>query len=163
MQNSGLMRRIAAMLYDGLLLFAILMLASAPFVVPLGGEDMGSTYKIVYQLAMAGVIYAFFVAYWTTRGRTLGMQSWGLQVVNKDGQIPTLGQSTLRFFAACIPWAFVVLGSYLLLVQDQLVPAAISWGCFGLSFFWQLWDKARLSLQDRFSGTRIVHIPRNKT
>ena len=163
MQNAGLTRRIAAMIYDGLLLFAILMLASVPFVIPLGeGEDMESTHRLVYQLAMAGVIYAFFVGYWTTRGRTLGMQSWGLQIVNNDGRIPTLGQSTLRFFAASVPWACLVLGLYLLFFMDQLVPAIVAWIVTGLGFTWQLVDKARLGLQDRFSGTRIVYIPRNK-
>ncbi len=162
MQSAGLTRRIAAMVYDGLLLFAILMLASLPFVVPLGEEEeMQSTYKLVYQLAMAGVIYAYFVGYWKSRGRTLGMQSWGLQIVNNDGQLPTLGQSTLRFVAASAPWACLVLGIYLLVYQDQLAAAILSWACFALGYVWQLWDKAGLGLQDRFSGTRIVYIPRN--
>ncbi len=161
MQSAGLMRRIGAMVYDGLLLFAILMLASLPFVVPLGEEEeMQSTYKLVYQLAMAGVIYVYFVGYWKSRGRTLGMQSWGLQIVNNDGRLPTLGQSTLRFLAASVPWAFLVLGFYLLFFQDQLAAAIVSWACFGLGYVWQLWDKAGLGLQDRFSGTRIVYIPR---
>ena len=162
MQSAGLMRRIAAMVYDGLLLFAILMLASLPFVVPLGEEEeMQSTHKLVYQLAMAGVIYAYFVGYWKSRGRTLGMQSWGLQIVNVDGQLPTLGQSTLRFVAASVPWACLILGIYLLVYQDQLAAAILAWACFVLGYVWQLWDKAGLGLQDRFSGTRIVYIPRN--
>ena len=161
MENASLIRRVGAMIYDTLLLFAILMLASVPFVIPLDGEDMESTYKLVYQLAMVGVIYAYFAGYWTTRGRTLGMQSWGLQVVNNDGRVPSLGQSTVRFLLASIPWAFLIL--YLLLFLDQLAPAVICWALAGLSFTWQLWDKGGLALQDRFSGTRIVHIPRNKT
>ena len=161
MQNSGLIRRLAAMLYDALLLFALLMLASVPFVVPLGGEDMESTYELIYQLAMAGVIYAYFVGYWVTRGRTLGMQSWGLQIVNKKGQTPSLGQATLRFFAGSISWACLILGFYLLL-EDQLVAAAISWVCFGIGFLWQLWDKDTLALHDRLSGTRTVYVPRDK-
>ena len=162
MQNSGLLRRFAAMLYDALLLFAILMLASIPFVVPLGeGEDMESTYKLVYQLSMAAVIYMYFVGYWKTRGRTLGMQSWGLQIVNKDGQLPGLGQATVRFFAASIPWAFLVLGIYLLFL-DQTAGAVICWAVFATGLLWQLWDKDKLALHDRFSGTRTVYVPRQK-
>ncbi len=161
MQNTGLVRRIAAMIYDALLLFAVLMLASAPFVVPLGGEDMGSTYKLVYQLAMAAVIYAFFVGYWVTRGRTLGMQSWGLQIVNVQGQLPSLGQATIRFFAVCIPWACLVLGLNLLLAE-QTLGAVASWAAFGVGFLWQLWDRNKLALHDRLSGTRTVFVPKEK-
>ena len=159
MQNSGLLRRSAAMLYDALLLFALLMLASVPFVIPLDGEDMASTYKLVYQLAMLGVIYAFFVGYWTTRGRTLGMQSWGLQIVNKDGRVPGLGEATVRFFAAGVSWAILVLGIYLL-ISGQTIAAGVSWLVCWILFFWQLWDRDKLALHDRLSGTRCVFVPK---
>ena len=123
---------------------------------------MESTYKLVYQLAMLGVIYAYFVGYWVTRGRTLGMQSWGLQIVNNGGKVPSLGQATLRFFVAGIPWALLVLG-ITLLVSGQIAAAVASWVVSALSFFWQLWDKNKLAPQDRLSGTRTVFVPRDKT
>lgn len=159
MQNSGLVRRVAAMIYDALLLFAVLMLASVPFVVPMGGEDMESTYKLIYQLAMLAVIYLFFVGYWTTRGRTLGMQSWGLQIVNQDGNVPSLGQATVRFVAASSSWVCMLGGVYLL-VSDQAAAAVVAWLVFAVIFFWQLWDKDTLALHDRLSRTRTVYVPK---
>ncbi len=161
MQNTGLLRRLGAILYDSLLLLALLMLASVPFVIPLDGEDMGSTYRFFYQLAMAGVMYAFFVGYWTTRGRTLGMQSWGLQIVNKDGQIPSVGQASLRFLAAGASCAFLILGFYWM-VAEQLAGAIVAWSIFGLGFLWQLWDKDKLTWHDRASGTRLRYYPKDK-
>ncbi len=163
MQNTGLLRRIGAMVYDGLLLFAVLMLATVPFIIMRGGEAVEPTGKLVlvYRLSLLAVIYAFFVGYWSTRGRTLGMQSWGLQVINQKGRIPSLGQATLRFISAGIFWALLGLGA-LLWSAGRHEVAILFWVCFGLGFFWQLWDKEGLALHDRLSGTRTVYIPKQK-
>ena len=139
MQNAGLLRRVGAMVYDALLLFAVLMLATVPFIIAEGGEAVEPRGNLLYQLTLFGVIYAFFVGYWSTRGRTLGMQSWGLQLVTGDDRQPTVREATIRFFAAVLSW----------------LP-------LGLGFLWQLFDKDKLTWHDRLSGTRTVYIPRQK-
>ena len=142
MQNTGLLRRFAAMIYDALLLLALWFMATVPFVAVEGGESIeagsGPLY-FVYQLTLVLVAYGFFVGFWRHRGRTLGMQSWGLQLQAPDGELPSLGAATIRFFAAILSW----------------LP-------LGLGFFWQLWDADRLTWHDRLSKTRIVHYPRRK-
>lgn len=142
MQNTGLPRRFAAILYDSLLLLALWFLATVPFIAIEGGESIeagSSPLHFVYQLVLFLVAYAFFIGYWCHRGRTLGMQSWGLQLETPDGRIPSAGAATLRFFASLLSW----------------LP-------LGLGFFWQLWDAERLTWHDRLSKTRLVHYPRNK-
>ena len=142
MQNTGLMRRFAAIIYDGLLLLALWFMATVPFIAIEGGESIeagSGPLHFVYQLALVLVAYAFFVGFWRRRGRTLGMQSWGLQLQTPDGELPSLGAATIRFFAAIVSW----------------LP-------LGLGFFWQLWDADRLTWHDRLSKTRIVHYPRRK-
>ena len=142
MNNAGLLRRIAAILYDSLLLLALWFLATVPFIAIEGGESIeagSGPLHIVYQLTLAGVAYAFFVGYWCHRGRTLGMQSWGLQLQTPDGQLPSIGAASIRFFAAILSW----------------LP-------LGLGFLWQLWDSEKLTWHDRLSNTRLVHYPRNK-
>ncbi len=137
MQNSGLTRRLAAILYDSLLVTALLFLVTLPFVAARGGEPVEPGENGLYQLSLVAVVYVFFVGYWTTRGRTLGMQSWGLQVETADGSPPSLGQASVRF-----------------------VVAIASWLALGLGFLWQLWDRDRLTWHDRASGTRLVHYPK---
>ncbi len=137
MQNSGLTRRLAAILYDSLLVTALLFLVTLPFVAARGGEPVEPGENGLYQLSLVAVVYVFFVGYWTTRGRTLGMQSWGLQVETADGSPPSLGQASVRF-----------------------VVAVASWLALGLGFLWQLWDRDRLTWHDRASGTRLVHYPK---
>lgn len=137
MQNSGLMRRIGAMLYDGLLVLALVFIATLPFVAIRGGEPVEPSDNLLYQLVLVAVVYAFFVGFWTHSGRTLGMQSWRLQLEALDGGPPTLGAASIRFFAALLSWA----------------PA-------GLGFLWQLWDKDKLTWHDRLSGTRLAYYPK---
>ena len=137
MKNTSLMRRIAAMLYDGLLVAALLIMATLPFIAVRGVRPVETGENHFYQFVLILVIYVFFVAFWTRSGRTLGMQSWRLQLEKFDGGGVSIGTATIRFFAALISWAPV-----------------------GLGFLWQLWDKDNLTWHDRISQTRIVHYPK---
>jgi uncharacterized RDD family membrane protein YckC len=137
MQNAGLLRRLAAILYDALLMLALLFLATLPFIAMRGGEPVASDDNLAYQLTIVLVVYLFFVGFWTGAGRTLGMQSWGLRLELPDGGRPGLAAATLRFFAACLSGA-----------------------ALGLGFLWSLWDDERLAWHDRLSGTRLVYYPK---
>lgn len=127
------------MLYDTLLVVALLMLATLPFVAIRGGEPVETGDNLLYQLVLVGIVFAFFVGFWSRSGRTLGMQSWGLQLETRDGQVPSLATASLRFFAALL----------------SLIP-------LGLGFVWQLWDKESLTWHDRISKTRLVYYPKEK-
>lgn len=126
----GLARRLAACLYDGLLLVAVLMVAAAAWV-GLSGATVppGDWLFRAYLLAVTAL---FFGAFWR-RGETLGMRAWKLRVVATDGQPPGWGRALLRFAAA-----------------------TLSWTLLGLGFWWVLVDRERLAWHDRLSGTRLV-------
>ena len=134
-QNANLARRFGAITYDLLLVVALMMLGTIPFVAVRGGE-----YVVEYpphQFAMLMIAYLFFAGFWSWRGRTLGMQSWGLQLECLDGSKPGLARASGRFVAAVISW----------------VP-------LGLGFWWQLWDRDSMTWHDRLSGTRLRYFPR---
>lgn len=139
MGNTGLLRRVAAMLYDTLLVGALLFLATIPFIAARGGEPVERGENLYYQVTLVVVVYGFFVGFWSRSGRTLGMQSWHLQLQTRDGQVPSFGRATVRFLASIISW----------------IP-------LGLGFLWQLWDPEQLTWHDRISATRIVHYPRDE-
>ncbi len=135
---SGLLRRLGAILYDGLLVIAVVFLATIPFVAMRGGEAVDPGDRL-FQAWIVFVVWGFFVGFWATKGRTLGMQSWGLQLEDPDGQRVSLLAATLRYFAAIL-----------------------SWLCLGAGFLWQLIDRDKLTWHDRLSGTRLVHYPKKK-
>ena len=140
MKNTTLLRRIGAMLYDGLLILALMFLTTLPFIAARSGEPVETSDNLLYQVILAVVVFGFFVGFWTRSGRTLGMQSWRLQLVGSDGDRPGFGAATIRFFAALLSW----------------LP-------LGLGFLWQLWDSDQLTWHDRISKTRIVYYPKDES
>ncbi len=136
MTSASLGRRFGAIIYDSLLVLALMFLATLPFVAMHGGEPVGPG-NFAYQSTLLLIAYLFFAGYWSLYGRTLGMQAWRLQIETADGSKPGFGAVSLRFFAAIISW----------------LPA-------GLGFWWQLWDKDGLAWHDRISGTRLIHYPK---
>jgi uncharacterized RDD family membrane protein YckC len=127
------------MLYDTLLVVACLFLATIPFIAARGGEPVEVGDNLAYQVVLMLVIYGFFVGFWTRSGRTLGMQSWGLQLEAQDGGRITFVVATVRFFAALLSLA-----------------------ALGLGYLWQLWDPDQLTWHDRLSKTRLVYYPKEK-
>ena len=136
MRNAPLSRRLGAMLYDGLLVVALMMFATVPFVIVRGGESVepGDPY---YRLTMLIIAWLFFAGFWSRSGRTLGLQAWRLRIETPAGERPGFGAASLRFLAAIISW----------------LP-------LGLGFWWQLWDNDSLSWHDRLSGTRLRYYPK---
>lgn len=124
------------MLYDSLLVIALMSLVTIPFVAVRGGEFVEPE-SALHQLALLLVIYAFFVGFWFRKGRTLGMQSWGLQLEAANAESPSIAACSIRF-----------------------VAAILSWSVFGIGFLWQLIDKDNLTWHDRLSGTRLVYYPK---
>ncbi len=136
MTTASLGRRFGAIIYDSLLLLALMFLGTLPFVAIRGGEPVDPG-DIFYRLTLLLIAYFFFTGYWSIHGQTLGMQAWRLQLETLDGGKPGFAAVTLRFFAAIISW----------------LPA-------GLGFWWQLWDKDGLAWHDRWSGTCLRHYPK---
>ncbi|MBT8084920.1 MAG: RDD family protein [Woeseia sp.] len=136
MMNVSLLRRFGAILYDTLLILALLFLSALPFIAARGGEPVESG-NTVFQVTLVAVVYLFFVIFWSRYGRTLGMQSWGLRLETADGDPPGLKLASLRFVAAIVSW----------------LPC-------GLGFFWQLLDAENLTWHDRLSKTRVRYYPK---
>ena len=136
--QAGLLRRLLAALYDGLILLALWLLAGAVWIGLRHGEPVPAG-SLPFQLYLLAVPMAFFCGFWSGYGRTLGMQAWRLQVVDATGRRPSPGRAVLRFFGAVAAW----------------LPA-------GLGVLWMLVDPQRLTVQDRLSGTRIVVVPKER-
>lgn len=138
---AGLLRRLGAMLYDGLLLLAVLMVATGLFLPLTGGEAISPrehpALEFVYRAVLVVLTVGFFGIFWTRRGQTLGMASWRVRVEREDGALLDWGD-TLR----------------------RLAAALLSWLPLGLGFLWVLIDPQRRAWHDRLSRTRVVVVPK---
>jgi uncharacterized RDD family membrane protein YckC len=129
-------RRLTSGLYELLLLAALAMIATFPFLAFFGDSTHGWRRHVLqgWVLAVAGAYFAWF---WTRGGQTLPMKTWRLRVVRHDGAPVGLGR-------ALHPNVIAVLGFFAL----------------GLGFWWALADRDRQFLHDRLAGTAMVDVPR---
>jgi uncharacterized RDD family membrane protein YckC len=128
----GLVRRLACGIYELLILSALLLVATFPFLAVVGDATSGAKryFLQAYVLAMAG---AYLVGFWTHGGQTLAMKTWRIRVVSEDGGHVGLMRGIRRY-----------------------VIALAGVAAFGLGFLWALVDRDRQFLHDRLAGTRLV-------
>lgn len=135
--HASLWRRLAAMVYDSLLLAAVLAIASAlllPFL-PEGGVRGFNPFLTLYFLLAAYLFYAWF---WTHGGQTLGMRAWRMQIRTLYTGAPINERQAA--------WRFAL--------------AIVSWLPLGTGFLWSWFDRDALAWHDRFSGTVLVVLPK---
>lgn len=135
----GLPRRLGAMFYDSLLLLALLMMLSYPYVWLTGGDKPGLIVRTLYQLYLLVICFFYYAGFWVRGGQTLGLRTWRMKLVSNDG-----GQIT---------WAMAL---------KRFVYALLSLICLGLGFLWVLHDRDKLAWHDRWSGTKLIQLPKNQ-
>ena len=128
----GLGRRLASALYELLMLAALGLVATFPFLAVFGDSIHGWR-RHVLQLWVVAVCGTYFVWFWSRGGQTLPMKTWRIRVVRLDG--------------AALDRA-LALNRYLLALLGLLAA--------GLGFAWALVDRDRQFLHDRLAGTALV-------
>ena len=131
--SASLLTRLAAMIYELLLVIAVLFVASFVFI-SLSGDAQSGWKHIVYQIFLLGVLFAYFSVFWLRSGQTLAMKTWRIKLVDRDGALITLPRAVLRF-----------------------VLALLSLSLFGVSILWALFDADRQFLHDRLAKTRLIY------
>ena len=142
---AGLRRRLAAMLYDSLLLFAVTWSVTAIEIAlrvasvgdaAVRASEHGAVAGPLLQIPLACAVVLFFGWFWTRSGQTLGMQAWRLRIETLEGDR--------------IGWSQVLL---------RIGGAAISLACFGLGYLWILFDPAKRAWHVRISRSLVVVLP----
>lgn len=122
------------MLYESLLLLAVVFLAGFLFVSLTHG-DRSAAVRLVFQAYLLLVVAIYFIWFWIHGGQTLAMKTWHLRLVGAGGQAVTWRQAVLRFVLA--------------------VPSVV----LGIGIVWAMFDRERQFLHDRLAGTKIQLTP----
>lgn len=165
---AGLMLRLFAMIYDGLLLLAFWMIISA-ILVPLGtSENAAKTHELslvspafrqfVLFPALVLVTWLFYGYFWTRVGQTLGMQTWRLKILRHNGQPLRWSDAIGRCAAACLLPLVCGLISQLVWHNDRALLLSVLLGFFG-NYLWLLWSSRQLTWHDQLSGTVVWKLP----
>ena len=120
------------MTYDGMLLFAVLFVATLA-VLPLTAGNAIASGNLYYGGYLLLITWFYFAGQWVHGGRTLGMRAWRIRLRKVDASAPDWTACSVRFAAALLCWA----------------PA-------GLGFLSGVSRPDRLAWHDRISGTRLV-------
>lgn len=129
----GLLRRLASMLYESILLFAVWFVAVWLFQFAAATLDIVGWRRHLLQVFILAVFALYFLYCWLRGGQTLAMKTWRIRVVAKKGH------------ARLAPKAALLRFLYALL----LVPTIIG-------ILWALVDRDRQFLHDRLAGSLLI-------
>lgn len=164
-ERAGIVRRLAATLYESLIL-GTLALALGFLLLPVLGltgiPPASGQLAALSPLASAGSFVAFFALYgayfvwlWSEGRRTLPMQTWHLALRSEDGGLAHPVRVLRRYLAWWIGPACAI-GAYLALRPFGHGGWALA--ALSINYAWALFDPDRQFLHDRIAATRVVRL-----
>jgi uncharacterized RDD family membrane protein YckC len=151
----GLRRRLAAMLYEGVVLFGVLMIAGLAFST-LTDQRHALHGRLGMQIFLFVVLGVYFAWFWSHGGQTVAMKTWHVRVVRADGRPLTMAHGLVRYLLSWM-WFLpaLVAASALKLHTSGAYTAALGLGvAVYAALVWLLPD--RQFLHDRLARTRLV-------
>jgi uncharacterized RDD family membrane protein YckC len=148
--RAGLLRRLAALLYDMFLVAAMWLCLGYVIIFGFGffaentselvdGQIVTHPILSFLQLVMmVSTVTGFYVWFWHRTGQTLGMIAWRIRALSVDNQPLSLRQGLLRFVLA---WP--------------------SFWLLGAGYLWIFIDRQRDALHEKLSASKTVLLPKH--
>ena len=167
-------KRLLVSVYDGLLILAILFIATA-LTLPFTSGKAVSGNNILMPIYLLSVTYLFYGWFWTHGGQTLGMRAWKMQLISlvpfdpgssfKSNAV-SWKQSLIRFLTALPAWSVFLLGFLLWVLPAKIeisewLKIVPIWVLLLSGFVWVLLDNRPGNWRDKLSGTEIVLIEKS--
>lgn len=153
----GLLRRMAVWLYEGLLLFALMMVAVmlqsllALAMLPV------LNHPVLLQLMTLLLCGGYLVFFWSRSGQTLPMKTWHVCVVDvRTGRPPVRSRAAVRYVLACTAWG---LPAFIQATPWRLPVAELGVLLAGWVVIWAILSRFHPQGQfwhDVLAGTRLV-------
>ena len=104
-----LRRRMACMLYEGVLLFGVVMVSGYLYssLTQQRHALQGSSGLQVFMFIVLGI---YFVGFWSTGGQTLAMKTWHIRLQSSDGQSVSQLRALARYVLSWV-WFLPALAS----------------------------------------------------
>ena len=150
----ALPRRMAAWVYEGMLLFGVVFVAGWLFSTLGGVRDAMDTRRPLLQAFLFVVFGIYFTWFWA-KGQTLAMKTWKIRLVDQVGNPVSQTRALLRYACSWI-WflpPLILLAS----VKSSLAETAAL--TFGWVVAWALLSRVHPQRQfwhDAIAGTRLV-------
>lgn len=154
----SLRRRLAAFVYEGVLLFGVVMLAGLAYGV--ATQQRHALHGLHgLQLFVFAVLGLYFGWFWSHGGQTVAMKTWHIRLLTKDGlQVPA-ARAVLRYLLSWIWFLPALAWSYAFGVRSGAgVAAALTVGVLAYAASSRL-NRQHQYWHDLLSGTRLVQCP----
>lgn len=166
--------RIMAIIYDGMLILAMLFLVGAVLSVvgTLLFLNVGSSSQeaqslplwyqnLVMTPSFVLTLVGFYGIFWRKSGQTLGMQTWRLKTVDNQGNLLGWRLSFVRIISACLlPILCALIGS--LIHGSRLAVLVATLMGFWFNYLFCLLNRRGLAVHDMLSGTVTLKVPKVK-
>lgn len=155
----GLIRRLATIVYETLLLGGVLVVASVPVTVPL---DITPTHPLflLFIAYVYGVSFFYLGWFWVQGRQSLAMRAWEIRVERLDGTPLGWRDAAVRYAGALPYWGLIVL-AWQSQQNGAIVVAAALWAALGIALTMTAIDPQKRMLQDYLSRTRLVRAERD--
>lgn len=129
----GVLRRLACMSYEAIILVAVVLLGLLLPQALLGALAHRAASATTLWAHLFSLLLVYFGWFWTHGGQTLAMKTWRIRLVSTDGTAVRPGLALLRY-ALCWPSLLF----------------------FGIGVLWACVDRDGQFLHDRLTGTRLI-------
>jgi uncharacterized RDD family membrane protein YckC len=153
-------RRFASMMYEGVLLFAVVFTAGYIFDTMTESRH-ALMFRGARQVSLFCAIGFYFLICWYRSGQTLPMKAWHIKLVRADGGRPRAWQLILRYI---LFWPLPLLGAALI----QVLSVSAGWASIDMLIvatpfliFIPTWFVSDGQfLHDRWARTALISVPK---
>lgn len=152
----GVVRKLAAIVYELLLVTAIVLFGGLIFDV-LTQSRHALMYREARYLWFMVLLGIYFVWCWHLGGQTLAMKTWRLRLVDLGGGKPPLRKLIVRYL---LVWPVALLGGMAVIGVFLPDPRQALWWpavIAALALVWSWFDPQKQMPHDRLLGLRLVH------
>lgn len=161
--KASVLRQLAALFYDGLLLAAVLFAAFVPVSSVIGHGIIAKDNPIL-KIYLISICFLYFGWFWTRNGKTLGMRVWHIKLQRTDGQLLSWQQALVRFVSGLPAWGIILLATVMGYVPSELQQSILpTWllvvpykVLFVIGGCWLVVDHWPGSWRDKLTKTTIV-------
>ncbi len=151
----ALRRRMASWLYEGTLMFGVVVLPGLLFGIATNTRHALDN-RHGLQAFVSAVLALYFVYFWC-KGQTLPMKTWHIRVVDRQGQALRWPRALLRFLLAWL-WFLPPLAA---VAPFRLSGGEVALLLFGWIAVWALLSRFHPQQQfwhDVLAGTRLIDV-----
>jgi len=156
--KAGILIRMLASAYDGLILFGLCFLAFVPLTAV--EQSLGEVPHWLKGALLLVISFAYFVGFWVKGGATTGMRPWKLRVaMNDTGDALSWSAAMVRYAGLMLTWLALGMTLWYVITKDTghflfFIAATIP----ALSMLVMALSKDASTLHDLISSTGVYKI-----